>query len=363
MAPRRRIREVYFRGSHFERGRQRGRRLRRTFVIPQGPCADPGFVRACFEATAAVFPQAIEEFEGLVEGGGFDRGRLMAYYFARTESQLGAPCCGCTMFAVEAAQRACGDGPVVGRNYDWATADLRWCELHRYAPPGGPRRLGYTHHWAGCADVLSESGLYVAIASLPPVGVWAPGLQWNVIVDMLTETCATVEEAARLCGRVRHLRPMSYLLADARGAAAVVEATPSQVRCRAGHGLVVAANAPQGGELLKDWTGEPTDEALPKPLRPNPPNYSDDAVARARRRIRRAEQMLRAAAPGVTMRHVEEVLADHEAPICTGDHSRPDGGRWATIWSGICEPARGAFAIAPGLPCRHPYQRFTLGAA
>ncbi len=299
----------------------------------------------------------MDEFEGIVQGGEFDRQRLMAYYFARTESQLG----GCTMFAVAPACRSGGRGPIVGRNYDWATADLHWCELQRFDTDGAPRRIGYTHHWAGCADVLSAAGLYVAVASLPPVAVEAPGVQWNIIVDMLSETCATVDEAVRACSRVRHLRPMSYLLADSAGAVAVVEATPRQARRRGPEdGVVVAANAPQGGLVARDWSQQEPTTTLGEPILPEPPNYRTDALQRAHRRIQRALELLHRAAPRLTLQDVRAVLSDHEAPICTGDHSEPDGGRWATIWSGICEPAAGSFSIVPGLPCRHPYQAFSI---
>ena len=75
-----------------------------------------------------------------------------------------------------------------------------------------------------------------------------------------------------------------------------------------------------------------------------------------------AAQMLTDAAPSVSEEAVRCILADHSAPICTGDHARPDGAPWATIWSGLCAPAEGTFDIAPGLPCRHPYRRFRIEA-
>ena len=148
MIEQRAIREVTFRGNEFERGFQRGERLRDTLVATEVQGVAREFVQACFEAAAAAFPPVLDEFEGIVRGGGFDRAAMMPYYFARVESRLG----GCTMFAVDAGNRAGRDGPIAGRNYDWAVSDLRWCELRRVLPADGPRRIGYTHHWAGCAD-------------------------------------------------------------------------------------------------------------------------------------------------------------------------------------------------------------------
>jgi hypothetical protein len=255
-------------------------------------------------------------------------------------------------------------GPLVGRNYDWATSDLRWCELHRIVPRHEPRRIGYTHHWAGNADVLTRRGLYVAIASLPPEEVHAPGVQWSIVVEMLAATCSTVREAAEACAAVRHLRPMSYLLADSRGHIGVVEATPDQVRLRRPEaGIVTAANIPQGGKTLRQWEKGKVPGSLTESVRPVPPNYRGDALQRAQRRAERAEALLRRSAPSIAFSDVRRILQDHEAPICTGDHSDPDGAPWGTIWSGICRPATGDFNIAPGLPCRHPYREFEVRKA
>lgn len=259
------------------------------------------------------------------------------------------------MVAVAPPRRADSRGHLVGRNYDWATADLRWCELHRYDPPRDLRRIGYTHRWAGCTDLLNECGLYVAIASLPARPVIAPGVQWNIVVDMISQCCTTVQQAVTACASVRHIRAMSYLLADAGGALAVVEASPSLVQVRGpDQGLVIAANAAQGGLPLRDY----------RPCAAMPPiaggtDVGEGAMRRARRRIDRAALMLRALAT-VRDEDVVRVLRDHEAPICVGAHDVADGGTWATIWSGLCEPAEGTFLIAPGRPCEHRYQSFRI---
>ena len=350
------IPEVTFRGDHFARGLERGRMLGQTLRVPDLPGLPADFVAGCRAAALELHPSAEAEFEGIVRGGGFDRARMEAYYFARLESRLG----GCTMFGIEPARRQGGRGPVAARNYDWAVSDLCWCRLERHEPPEGPRRIGYTHHWAGCPDVLSERGLYVAIASLPAEPVRAAGVQWSILVDALSEGCATVAEAVSVCGRARHLRPMSYLLADAEGEVAVVEATPGAVRVRRPEGgVVLAANGPLGGDLLAEHGAADYEPPLGPP---------EDAHARRRvversaRRIGRARELLCGDDAAITDGTVRRVLADHEAPICTGDHAAPDGGRWGTIWSGLCKPAEGEFAIAPGRPCVCPYRAFSLRA-
>ncbi len=188
---------------------------------------------------------------------------------------VGEPARGVHHVRHRAGAAAGGRGPVAARNYDWAVSDLCWCRLERHEPPEGPRRIGYTHHWAGCPDVLSERGLYVAIASLPAEPVRAAGVQWSILVDALSEGCATVAEAVSVCGRARHLRPMSYLLADAEGEVAVVEATPGAVRVRRPEGgVVLAANGPLGGDLLAEHGAADYEPPLGPP---------EDAHARAAR--------------------------------------------------------------------------------
>lgn len=352
MPSERAIREVEFAGDHYQRGVQRGRRLKETLMLPEPTDLPPGFVAGCRTAVEQFYPPAVDEFEGILDGGGFDRAAMTAYYFARLESRLG----GCTMFGVEEGLRGEGAGPIVGRNYDWAVEDLRWCELHRYGPRGGMNRIAYTHHWAGNPDVMNEAGLHVAIASLPPEPITAPGVQWSILVEMLSETCETVEQAAQACTEVRHLRPMNYLLADAAGGLAVVTAGCDQVRVTPPRdGIVAAANTGLPGEVLAEFLRGEYDirtAALE--------GDREQSAARSRRRVARARELLGRARPDISPKDVRTVLKDHETPICTGDHARPDGGVWATIWSGICAPAERDFRIAPGLPCRHPYQQFTL---
>ncbi len=349
----REVREAIIRGDHYRRGLWRGRRAR-GLPVPAAPSVPREFVKRCRAAAERFHPACGREFEGLIEGGGFPREAMEAYYFARLESRLG----GCTMLAALPSVCA-GPGPIVGRNYDWAVADLRWCELQRYLPDSGMRRIGYTHHWSGCPDILNEAGLYVAIASLPPEPVALPGVQWSILVEAVSEECETVAEAADRLGSVRHLRAMSYLLVD-RSSALVVEATPGEVRVRRPvDGVIVAANCSQGGERIGPPEGGDGCR-LEEPAGPGARIARPHSIERSARRVRRAQGLLDDMGAGVTVEGVADILRDHEAPICAGDHDGPDGGFWATIWSGIALPAEGRFSIAPGLPCRHRYRDFTI---
>ena len=343
------IREVRFDGTFRERGLQRGRRLRETLTIPEVGPVDEDFVDACAQQVQQAYPPALEEFEAILEASDFDRARFRAYYFARLESRVG-----CTMVALPSDSTPPGTGAVVGHNYDWATADRKWCELHRYRNPDGRRRLAYTHHWAGEADVLNDAGLFVCISALPPAPVRAPGMQWNLAVDMVSECCETVEEAVEKLASVRHLRPMSYMLADAGGDAAIVEALPGEVRCRrADDAPIAAANVRRGGELLKDWTGPLPPGSLDSQLSPGADLHDPESEEWS---VRRVERVLELPDDGTAdLSAVESALSDHESPVCR--HRNP---RWGTIWSAVCLPHVRTLHIAAGAPCRTPYRRFAL---
>ena len=338
------IREVRFDGTPRQRGRRRGKRLRNTLTIPETGDINDRFVDACVERVRRAYPPALEEFEGILETSGFGRRRFRAYHFARTESRVG-----CTMFGVPAGLTPPGTDAVVGHNYDWATADLKWCELHRYHNPEARDRLAYTHHWAGLADVLNDAGLYVGISSLPAAPVRSPGVQWNLAVDMVSERCSTVSGAAEALASIRHLRPMSYLLADAGGNVGIVEALPKRVRFRtAKWAPVAAANLRRAGKLLADHSGD----GPPGPPE-NPVDHDVDSERRSARRVERVLELL--ADNQADQGAAEDVLSDHSAPICR--HREPD---WGTIWSAVCLPDEGRLCIAPGPPCRHTYRDYRL---
>jgi hypothetical protein len=203
-------------------------------------------------------------------------------------------------------------------------------------PELGFETLACTHHWVGGPDAMNDVGLFVAISSMgKPEPVSRPGLQWHLIVDIVTYTCATVAEALDVITAVPHLRPLSYLVADAEGAAAVVEATASERRVREPRDdRLIMTNHPAGGRL--------------------------DHEVECRRYQRVVELLAQSSGP-LDIGHAKRMLADHQAPICRGDHARTEeqraeAGEDETLWSIIAVPQIAAFMVAPGLPCRTPHE-------
>jgi len=300
-----------------------GRELRKTFTPPAANARKRAFAVECERLLRSVYPPLAEQLDGFIDGGAFDRGDFAAYYFARERSVHRRRC---TMFAVAPEQTV--DGRLlVGRNYDWVRGDLRWCELREIRPDGVAPMLGYSNHWIGCPDVLTASGLLIALATLPSHPIHQPGLQWNAVIDITAAMCSTVAEAGETIARLPHIRAMNYLVADGT-AAAVLEATPNGVKRRdLRDGFLVATNLPVG----------------------------DDDIATDCPRFTGALRCLQSTGHRIDRDAAKSILRDHDAPICDGDHASKAPGNWETIWSLISAPLTMALELSPGRPCEHQY--------
>jgi len=323
------VRERTFQGTYYEIGQQRGTALH-DLPIPKADPEEVAFARRCRGTVEEIYPPVVEEFEGMLDAGGLDSDDFAAYFFAREKGVLR----GCTMFA--ALPSITQDGStMVGRNYDWICSDLKWCEVRRVRPEGAQPTLSYTHHWAGSPDVLNASGLCVTMASLPARKPVRPGLQWNLVIETVMDTCRNVQEAEALVEHVPHIRSMSYLFADASGDAAVVEAGPDYVRVRKPErGYIIATNH------------EVADRDRAR------------ASVRSLARYGCVERMLEGRIGRVDEDLVKDILRNHECHVCSGVHGDGSGdAEWGTIWSLICRPRTCDFWIAPGHPCRVPYEQ------
>jgi len=328
-----RLRQITMGGTRREIGLFQGRRVR-DLRLPPLAAGDHAFGDACRAMVERWHPAIIGEFDGMLEASGLPEDRFTSYYYGRTAPLAG----GCTNIAAS-AEAAAGGTTLVACNYDWAYADLRWCEARLVAPAGEPRRIGYTHHWGGVCDVMNEEGLTVCIASLPPIKPTGPGLQWHIVVDLVVSRCRTASEAAHLICGVPHVRSLSYLIADATTARLVEASAARAAIVEPQAGILVATNHRLGEE--------------------------EDAGARGSFSVvrrRRALELLRPVVGRIGPEDLRRVLADHEGGICAGDHDdirgRPSQhGRSGTIWSLLAAPAERTMQVAPGHPCTTPFER------
>lgn len=323
-------------GSRYAIGTAQGRRIT-GLRLPKLTSGDRSFPDECRSAVELWHPAILDEYEGMRSASGLQEAEFASYYFGRTAPLAG----GCTNLAV-LPEATCDGQLIVGRNYDWAYADKRWCEARYVAPNREYGRVGYTHHWGGLCDGMNEAGLTICIASLPSVGESVPGIQWHIVVDMVLTQCDSVTAAVKLLTSIPHVRSIAYLVADESNAA-IVEASSSQIRVRKPRaGLIVGTN---------HWVTEEL------------PSGSRGAASAAR--WQQAVARLTAASSSHSLDTVRAVLSDHDGGICAGFHPDESGngalqGKSGTIWSLIAKPASRSLFVAPGHPCVTPYETLPL---
>jgi len=314
-------------GTHYQVGTALAETLHQL-ALPQYPPSAKRLAKRCRELVAGLYPPALEKLQGIIDAAGLPKELIENHYFIK-----GMPVPGCAGFAV--LPGGCSDGaPLVARAYHWLLSDRRWCVLRETHIKGTFASLSYTHHWVGLTDVMNEKGLYCGVFGLPGESSRKPAVQWHTIVDMVMETCKSVSEAVELMSSLAHFRCLGYLLADAQGNAAVVEADPEKVYVRPPSGQIIAAT---NHYLCKDIASQ------------NRP--------RSVRVYERVIQLLEACHDEVSVEDAWRILADHESGICRGEHdpARVTADSWGTLYALVARPQGRQFEVSPGHPCKTDY--------
>ncbi len=326
------MRKQLLTGTHYEVGTALGESLDLSVLPPYPPSANR-LARRCRELVAGLYPPALEKLQGIIDASGLSAELVENHYFVK-----GMPVQGCASFVV--LPGGCSDGaPLVARAYHWLLSDRRWCVLRETHVKGTFASLSYTHHWVGLTDVMNEKGLYCGVFGLPGESSRKAAVQWHTIVDMVMETCGRVPEAVKLMASVPHFRCLGYILADAEGNAAVVEADPEKVYVRSPSRDMVAAT---NHYICKDIA-----------LQNRP---------RSVRVYKRVIQLLEACHDKVTVEDAWRILADHESGICRGEHDpakvSPDS--FGTLYALVARPQGRGLVVSPGHPCKTEYVQATF---
>ncbi len=331
-------------GSYYEIGLQMGAALKRL-QVPQADQETLALALDCEAVVADTYPALLDKVEGMIDGGKLARNDFKALFYARDSSgQMG-----CTNLAV-LPSCAADHSLIVGVNYDWFYHAREWRELRQMKPQGARRSLRVTHHWAGSPGGLNEAGLGVFLSVLPQRQSTGAGLAWHLIMDIVLDTCRDVQDARDLVASVPHLSAFNYLIVDVLDEAVVAEALPGGVTFReAENGFLLATNHLPGREEPEALLSEPDRRRQQR------------SVARYERATTWCSEM----AGRIDQAAVRELLRDHEAPICRGNHNPPEKGTafddvFGTIWSLTCRPADRELHVAWGHPCRSDYLPYGL---
>jgi hypothetical protein len=327
------------RGTHYVLGQAQGRQTER-FVVPAWWPAPPplAFAEACAQQIAEAHAPLLDELRGYAEAQELPyedvlRGvcrRSMRLRAAPGPGPARYPEGGCSSLAVVSA-----DGHVrVGRNYDFHPVQ-RVRQRLRLRPTHGRPTLGTRGSVPGGRyDGVNDAGLFVClhVALSDEPAEARPGIPFHLLPRMVLETCADTGAAVDLLTRVRHLHAFNYLIADAHGDLAVVEAHPEAVRVAAWDEPVAAAtNHYRHPEMRRYQRGRKL-------------THSERRLAHLQAQGARLRASSGQAGDGA----LAAAMRDHASGVCghAGGHT--------TLWSLTADLTARRIAYARGAPCETP---------
>ncbi len=317
-------------GTYRQIGAEYGMLLRANRVpLPQLSQTRREFFKACEPHLREHAAELFDEVEGIAEGGGYDVARIRGIALAPSARPE------CTVMAI-AGQHTASGKTMVGRNHDWFGAGyLAFCETR---PQGAIPSLGVNDLFVGRPDGINAAGVAVAITAVEG-GRDHPGIMFNLASRMVLDRCHSTEEAVQFLQRIRHARTINFLVADASGDIALVEAAPRKVHVtRPENGVAVVTNHFQSDEMARY-----------EYVRKRAPNsYPRYCTLREWFAARRGP---------IT---VEDMQAIFRTPYSQGVCVLPRGhGRGIhTVWSWVAELGTGELHFAAGSPCETAYKAY-----
>ncbi|HLV13151.1 MAG TPA: C45 family peptidase [Trueperaceae bacterium] len=328
--------------------------------------------RACLSVHEETYPDLAEELRGIADGAGLSPAELVvsggftdfvdavaagalgegphgAGAASDGAAAAGAPGGGearpaggdeddCTAFLVPAARMADG-APAFAQTWDMHEGSADHLVLLEGRPRGAPAFVVMTT--AGCVGMIgmNEAGLTVGINNLTAAD-GRVGVTWPFVVRaMLREE--TLEAALEVLARAPLCGGHNYLVMDAAGRGANVEAMPTA--------RAVTALA----EAVLVHTNHCLEAATRAVERPREPA----SQAESEGRLRRARELL--ARDGMDVAYLQAVTADPEAVCRVGAAPSFVG----TCGAVVARPATRELWAVAGRPSEAPYERFDLAVS
>jgi isopenicillin-N N-acyltransferase-like protein len=345
------LRLVECRGTPREMGRQYGEQDREAirhnvefFTAKRwNPEAGRAFARTTRRLLRERLPDVLDELEGIAEGSGTDADRVLSMNQVDT---FGPEWLECTPLAVAKTDA----GPIVAKNNDGTpharfgagTPETYSYVVRRCSPARGFPMVQVTYSgWLSGLDAMNAAGLANMHASVgSQFDKSGPRLDIRLWAYQLMKQCATARS----------------FLDGLANAALTGKGFNVVVADRAGHTVVVEAAVP-----LIAWrdSGKPfvysTNHYVTAALR-NSDARSPEAKEISVRRLGYLSWVEETRTPR-TLPDVQALLSSHEpwAPCRHGGV-----GVSHTEWTMIALPQKGEVLVAPGPPCKTPYQTFRV---
>ncbi len=304
-------------GSYFDIGFSCGKELRAAgFVVPHANSVDVRFAKDSMNEVRRVFPEVMEEIDGLGLGLKANYKDVMAMVLTNH-----------VIHDDHSVAFAAGPGIVPGRkavlarNYNRQPRRVGHDMSIKTSPKGALSSFANTDTPVVRQDGMNSEGLAIAGSCVPRGGVGV-GMSPTLMMRAVLDTCKDVRSAMQLLSQAKHARDFNFVIADKSGTIAIVEAGPKHFDSRSfAKGLVVATNHFQsvGGQ-----------------------KGADDAISRHNRL-----KSLINGSKSLSVDAAISALSDHKGTIC--EHGSESG--FSTAWTSVFSTGRGKVVHLDGNPC------------
>jgi len=325
------MRKVMLKGDYYEVGWQYGEIMKQEgFNLSEPTNEKLVLAQESEDEVKKYFPEILDEMRGFSDATGVKYYKVMSLVLT-----VGvAPSCTC--FA--ATSHASKDGKTIfGRNYDMFYWLKKSAETYTTHPKGANSSIGNTDIFIGREDGINDKGLAVGLASVHSEGR-QPGFIFPIVVKLLLDKCADVDEAIKLATKIPHLKSMTYLLADKSGKMAALEVTTKKIHVRRPSSDYI---------IITNQFQEPQMQEL-ETLNERPPDSPQ--------RYNGVDRLLSLNLGKIDLEFAKKILRDHENLIC----SHIDFIKLGTLWSLVASLGERTAWIADGHPCKTEYQPFSF---
>lgn len=287
-------------------------------------------MRDCEPAVAEHAPELLDELQGIADIGDWNTELIQAMPLA-----LGYEA-GCSVVAVSGEHTVDGN-PLFGRNYDFFRSFGDFSELYRTYPTDHLASIGCSDHWVGRHDGINEAGLAVGHTFVPHYG-HQPGIMFALATRVVLDTCRTVADAVACLEDIPHARNTNFLVADAAGDIAIIEASPKEVTItRPTNGFGAITNHFQS-------------DAMTAFEAPDEEERSDSET-----RLQNLTDWFETHSGQFDITDIQRILSDPEIGVCAcGDESGDDP--ITTLWSWTASLGESVGHLTKGTPDETPYE-------
>lgn len=328
-------------GSYYGLGQQFGTQLERDGVSLDSVSAEPvdrreerlQFASEREPIIETHAPELLQELRGIADCTGVDPQVVKSIPLALNADP------GCSLVAISPDYTE-SDTPLFGRNHDFYPSFRDYSKLFHTAPKDSLASVGCAHNFVGRLDGINESGLAIGFSGVP-TEEYAPGFMWPLTVRTVLDTCHTVSEAVSWLEALPHAQNVNFLVADATGSIALVEASPNAVNTiRLDDGFARATN-------------QFTSESMQR--------YQSAARGPADcRRFQSLGEWFRTRQTPIGLDDLQAVMGESETGVCwrIDDHEGDDPR--CTIWSWTMEVGSGIAHLARDSPAETAYEPITV---